>query len=466
MRQAAGSERDWIAEPSLIAKYRLGIPQYATYPGAERFGEDFGPADALGLLRQMGEAAPALPLAISVHWPMPDGGDADGGSARASERDPRAYLAYLEREIVTQRGAIGRDEEVADLLWTGGSPGHPSVEEASRILESLRGYFRFRPDGSLRIEVGPWHASAEAIEGLGSLGFNSLAIRAFDLDPAVQRQMGWSLSPEEAERALSAGRTAGFGTVSLELLCGLPAQSAASLARTLQAVGEIRPDRVRLGVFSSGLRSGLRGFDPGELPGEDEKAAMLASSLGALASAGYVPVGMDEFALDGDELALARARAGLYRDLHGYGTRACGGRLAFGVAATSALGAAYAQNHSSLADYCARLDRGELPVRRGLRLDADDLLRREIIGRIACDLRLEFAELARRFGIDFQRHFGPEVSALDALATDGLIEHSASGFEVTALGVPLLGAVCRAFDRYAPRHGSCCAGNQREGRLP
>ena len=450
--------REMIVDAALLAKYELSGPRYTSYPTADRFTDRFGPADALAQLRERGRSPARGPLSIYVHLPFCESVCFYCACNKIVTRDrglAADYLGYLEREIATQRGAVGRDEEVAQLHWGGGTPTFLTIEEMSRLMECLRDYFRFLPEGEYSIEVDPRRVATRTIELLGAIGFNRLSIGVQDFDPAVQKKVNRIQSVEETVRVMMAARSAGFRSVGFDLIYGLPSQSVQSVARTLETVIGLRPDRIALYNYAHlpALFKPQRRIEVADLPAPGEKIRILAMAIGELMAAGYRYIGMDHFALPEDDLALAQSRRALHRNFQGYSTHARCDLLAFGVSAISAVGESYGQNHRSIEDYYASVDRGELPVLRGHRLDADDLIRREVIQRLACDFRLVFEEVGASLGIDFRSYFRQERGRLEELERDGLVACSDDGIQVTPRGRLLVRVVCMAFDRYLREPG-------------
>ena len=442
-----------VVDPGLLEKYQFSGPRYTSYPTADRFRAEFRAGDALRALAARAASAAPGPLSIYVHLPFCDTVCYYCACNKVVTRDhSRAaeYLSYLEREIVTQRGAIGRDDEVAQLHWGGGTPTFLSVEEMSRLMSLLRGYFTLRADGEFSIEVDPRRVAPQTLEALGAMGFNRLSIGVQDFDPVVQRKVNRNQSVEETARAMVAARASGFRSVSLDLIYGLPAQSAQTVARTLETVLSLRPDRIALYNYAHlpHLFKPQRRIEAAELPPPEEKIRILTLAIDELTRAGYVYIGMDHFALPEDDLAQAQARGALQRNFQGYSTHARCDLLAFGVSAISAVGDTYCQNHRTLEEYYGSLERGELPVFRGHRLDADDLVRRETIQQIACHFRLSYGEFLARHGVSFDSYFSQERETLAGLERDGMIERDDAGLRVTPRGRLLVRVVCMAFDRY------------------
>jgi oxygen-independent coproporphyrinogen-3 oxidase len=88
-----------------------------------------------------------------------------------------------------------------------------------------------------------------------------------------------------------------------------------------------------------------------------------------------------------------------------------------------------------------------LPVLRGATLDADDLLRRDVIQRLMCDFVLDCAAIEDAHHVRFGEYFASEMEALHLLAADGLVELASGTIRVTARGRLLVRTVAMAFDR-------------------
>jgi oxygen-independent coproporphyrinogen-3 oxidase len=185
-----------------------------------------------------------------------------------------------------------------------------------------------------------------------------------------------------------------------------------------------------------------------DLPLPAEKLAILRTTMEKLNQSGYEFIGMDHFAKPDDELAIAQANGTLYRNFQGYSTHADCDLVAMGITSIGKVGDTYAQNVKTLEEYYERLDAGRLAVFRGIELDADDVLRREVITQLICHFKLNFDAIEKRFGIDFKEYFALELQELRAMEQDGLLELNASAIQVLPVGRLLIRNVCMVFDRY------------------
>ncbi len=176
-----------------------------------------------------------------------------------------------------------------------------------------------------------------------------------------------------------------------------------------------------------------------------------------LLAAGYVEIGMDHYARPNDELAVALRENSLHRNFQGYSTRAGASVYGFGISAISTTSEGYRQNHKSLATYRTALLKGELPVARGWRLTDEDRRRQTIIMRLMCEHRLDFAEVSREIGVDVRSVYAVELASLADLETDGIVERTAGGIEITEIGLPFVRVVASRFDAYLSRGAGCHA---------
>jgi oxygen-independent coproporphyrinogen-3 oxidase len=285
---------------------------------------------------------------------------------------------------------------------------------------------------------------------LAGLGFNRVSLGVQDFDPQVQKAVHRIQSEEETRRVVGEARAAGFGSVNLDLIYGLPKQTLDGFSRTLDQVVALDPDRIALYSYAHlpKVFKPQRRIAEADLPAAETKLQILSLAIGRLTRAGYLYIGMDHFARPEDELAIAQAQGRLQRNFQGYSTRRGSDLIGLGVSAIGAIGPTYYQNQKRLEDYTAALDAGRQPVARGLELTQDDLVRRAVIQALACHFRVakESVELAHL--LDFDAYFAQEMKDLRRLEAEGLVELQPDWIIVTSKGRLLVRVVCAVFDRY------------------
>ena len=445
----------------LLQRFDVNGPRYTSYPTADRFVEAFTADDYARALRQRGAQASTLPLSVYVHLPFcaslcyycACNKIITRHHSRAGE-----YLDLLQIELDLQVAQLGRGHVVSQLHLGGGTPTFLSDAELARLMDMLRGAFQLAPGGEYSIEIDPRTVDVPRLQALWTLGFNRLSFGVQDFDPEVQKAVHRTQPAAQVFALVAAAREIGFESINVDLIYGLPRQTADSFARTLAQVGELRPDRIALYGYAHLPErfKPQRRIIAAELPDAGSKVGMLASALAALEQAGYVYVGMDHFALPEDSLSVAKRQGRLHRNFQGYSTQADCDLIALGVSAIGRVGPSYSQNAKVLDEYRDLLHHGHLPVVRGLAVTRDDLARRAVIMALMCQGQVVFEAIELAWMLDFRQYFSSEMVQVLKLAEQGLVTVSDTGIEVTAEGWYFVRAVAMVFDRYlqADRHRS------------
>jgi oxygen-independent coproporphyrinogen-3 oxidase len=260
----------------------------------------------------------------------------------------------------------------------------------------------------------------ERVHSLRAQGFNRISLGVQDFDPDVQKAVN-RIQPEAETRAvIDAARDAGFRSISIDLIYGLPKQTMTSMEQTLDKVIAANPDRIALYNYAHlpHLFKPQRRIHEEDLPTPAVKLTCWRCASAACARPA-IYIGMDHFAKPDDELAVAQRQGRLQRNFQGYSTRAESELISCGVSAISAVGATYSQNEKTLEGYYEKLDEGRLPVARGIKLENDDLLRRILIQKLMCNFELSIGSIEQGFPIRFREYFATELEKLKAFEQDG-----------------------------------------------
>ena len=300
------------------------------------------------------------------------------------------------------------------------------------------------------IEIDPRSISADTMRVLRELGFNRLSLGVQDFDPAVQRAVNRVQSPEMVRAVYLGARDLGFQSINFDLIYGLPLQTLGTFERTLDQVIDLRPDRLAVYGYAHmpQLFKAQRHIRQQDLPDAPTRLALLQLAIEKLGAAGYLYIGLDHFALPSDSLARAKAQKTLQRSFQGYGTHAGRDLVSFGVSAIGRVGSLFVQNPKLLKDYEAAIGQGELPAQRGVGLNRDDQIRADVIQQIMCHGEVDIAALQVRHEIQFEKYFPSELTRLQLLRDDGLVDLTDEFIRLTPTGQLLMRAVAMAFDAY------------------
>jgi oxygen-independent coproporphyrinogen-3 oxidase len=445
---------DLPLNPDLLRRYDKPGPRYTSYPAAPNFSPAFGPAQFRRFATETGEAVPPRPLCLYVHIPFCSSPCLYCGCNRVITRSTQMAASYVDRllrEIEMVAPLFGH-RDVLQLHFGGGTPNFLTPAQLGEVSERLRKHFRFlsRAECEFSIEIDPRFARPEDFEPLAWLGINRVSFGVQDFDTEVQLAVNRVQSCEQTLAAIDACRKAGIASINVDLMYGLPRQSPASFGRTLRTVIEARPSRLAVYGYAHmpSLFKAQRRIHSDELPDARTRMKLLSTAINMLAAAGYRHIGMDHFALPDDELVRAQDARTLQRNFMGYTTHAGCDLLGFGVSSISHLGNSYSQNPRELEAWEAAIDSGHLPVWRGLELDADDLIRADVISQIMCQGDVNIAAIEERYGMDFWTYFSAAREQLARLEADGLVWICASRIVASSQGRCLLRVLAACFDRY------------------
>ncbi len=436
-----------------IARYGGEGPRYTSYPTALQFAETFGPRDWEAALAESNRLPIPADLSIYVHVPFCANPCFYCGCNRVITRSAsagREFLVHLEHELDRVAPLIDDDRRVRQVHLGGGTPTFLTPAQIDGLMRMLRARFHFADGAEIGLEADPRSLLPADLAALRETGFNRLSMGVQDLDPAVQVAVNRVHDLACVSGLMGAARGAGFESISVDLIYGLPLQTTEAFARTIEHIIAMDPDRISLFNYAHmpDRFKAQRRIRVEDLPSPPTRLALFRNSLNRLLDAGYEFIGMDHFARPDDDLALARRAGTMTRNFQGYSTHGGLDLLAFGPSAISQVGDAFAQNHRALPDWQTCVVAGQLPVARGRVRSVDDRLRAEIIGEIMCNGEVRYRRFERDFDLRFEAYFAGALAALDPLVEDGLVERFDGGFRARPDGLLYLRAIAMPFDAY------------------
>jgi oxygen-independent coproporphyrinogen-3 oxidase len=456
---------DICFDPELIRRYDGRGPRYTSYPTALQFDEQYTAADYEQAA--LHSNASGLPLSLYVHIPFCHTLCYYCGCNKIITRNQARvahYLDILYREIDLQAALFDSSRKVEQLHFGGGTPTYLDSRQLADLMHKLDAAFGFDTgdEHEFSIEVDPRTADGERIAELADLGFNRLSLGVQDFDATVQEAVNRVQSTQEVQSLVDAARASNFRSISFDLIYGLPYQSIDSFERTLDQVIAMRPDRMAVYNYAHLPErfKGQRMIDSSKIPSPDTKLRILQRTIEKLTEAGYCYIGMDHFALPGDDLVIARGDGTLQRNFQGYSTHRHCDLIGLGVSSIGDIGSTFAQNVTTTMQYEALVEAGKLPVGKGIAVDEDDRRRAAAIQALMCYDELRFDAFNEQFDLEFQSYFAAELERLQPLADDGLITIDSERIAITARGRLLLRNIAMVFDRHVVE----AANNQRFSR--
>jgi len=439
-------------DSTLLRKYNVPVPRYTSYPTVpfwkegidvngwkEMFREEF-------LKNNVQDG-----ISVYVHLPFCESLCTYCGCNKKITTNHSVEAEYLEvvaKEWKLNRQLMSEPPIIREIHLGGGTPTFFSPSNLELLIESITKKAIVHPRHEFSIEGHPNNTTKEHLKTLYRLGFRRISYGVQDLDPEVQRIINRIQPLENVQRATEDAREVGFKSVNFDLIYGLPKQTLQGIEKTIRQTIELKPDRIAFYSYAHvpWTSRGQRLFDESDLPSAEEKLELYLKGKELLTKAGYVDIGMDHFALPGDDLAEAWLNGRLHRNFMGYTTQNTSFLLGLGVSAISDIGVAFAQNRKSLHEYYEAVGANELPVFRGYFLNDEDISFRKYILNIICNgfTKLNPTDLTVLREISF-----PE---LQRLKEDGLIEFDEKEVMVNSSGRHFIRNISSAFDLHLQRN--------------
>jgi oxygen-independent coproporphyrinogen III oxidase len=443
----------------LIQKYDLPLPRYTSYPPATQLSSDFfefnfRSAIDIGNYKQ-------TPISLYCHIPFCETPCYFCGcNTVITQKKELAgrYLEYLARDIEQTASLIDSKRTVHQLHWGGGTPNYLNLEQINFLWTTINRHFTIERTAEVSIEINPRFIDRNYIYVLRSLGFNRISFGIQDFNTQVQAAINRVQPEKMLFDVMDAIRSAGFESVNVDLIYGLPYQTLNTFKETIRKTIQLNPDRIAVFNFAyvPWLKPVQKNMPIEALPTASEKLAIFQMTIEELTNHGYVYIGMDHFAKPDDELAIAKNQGQLHRNFQGYTTKPESDLFSFGMTSISMLNDVYVQNQKRIKDYYRAIDERKFPIEKGVSLSHDDILRRTVIMELMCQFRLSQEDLEAKyhlgFDFDFNSYFRPEIPQLKALKADGLIEILSDGIKVTPTGRLLIRNIVSIFDTYLTKH--------------
>lgn len=433
-------------EQTLLSYAERPAPRYTSYPPAPHFTDQVDGGVAKGWLQDISADAT---LSLYLHVPYCRDlcwycGCNTYAARRAETLSQFIDTLLMEFDLVSD--ALS-GQAVEEIHWGGGTPNILSASQFERIHERLAQRFDLTALRHHAIELDPRHVDPDLARAYAAAGVNRASLGVQDVNEQVQQAIGRVQPVETVQSAVAALRAAGIDEISVDLMYGLPHQTADAVEDTVRCVAEMRPNRIALFGYAHvpWFKKRQRLIAEEDLPDAVERFAQAEAARAALEACGYVSVGLDHFALPTDELAIAARSEQLARSFQGYVTKTTSALVGMGPSAISTLPHGYTQNASEPGAWARAIESGDLATVRGHALSGQDKVRRTLIEQIMCDFAGDLEPLGGAGAC------AAELDALSPMIADGLVSVDQDRIEISDAGRPFCRLVGMAFDAYAQR---------------
>lgn len=430
----------------LIRKYDVALPRYTSYPTVPHWDKGL-PDDQLWRSEvRKAWISGGKSLSLYIHLLFCESLCTYCACNTRITTNHSVEKPYIDRIIAEWKmysSIIGETPAISELHLGGGTPTFFSSENLKVMMDAILSDSRLEENAALSFEAHPASTTIEHLQILYNSGFRRLSLGVQDFDSRVQKAIHRLQTAEQVESTTLLARKIGYSSVNFDLIYGLPFQSLETITATINQVVKIKPDRIAF--YSCAhvpwMKPGQRGYEDADLPSGEVKRSLYEKGREILEAAGYVEIGLDHFALPGDELLTSAQNGNLHRNFMGYTVKHNPLLIGIGPSSISDAATMFVQNHKTLEDWNAAIDKGQLPLIRGHALTAEDLILRKHILNIMCRNYTDWTE-----DIGASPFLTSVHDRLSPLEADGLIETTAHTLKVTVAGQTFLRNIGACFD--------------------
>lgn len=439
---------------SIIQKYNIPGPRYTSYPTVPYWSEEGISKDQwkASVKRAFDESNDSEGISLYIHLPFCESlctfcGCHKRITKRHSVESP--YIEAVLKEWNLYLELLGGVPRVKEIHLGGGTPTFFSPENLDRLISGIMEKAERTENYEFSFEAHPNNTTEEHLMKLYELGFRRNSFGVQDYDPKVQKTINRIQSFEQVKEVTDKSREVGYTSISHDLVFGLPHQTIDSIADSIEKTAALMPERIAFYSYAhvpwiKGL--GQRGYSEADLPVDEVKRELYEFGKRRFLELGYEEIGMDHFALKSDGLYKAVEEKTLHRNFMGYTSGKTQLMIGLGMSSISDSWYGFAQNAKTVEGYEQIVNGGEIPIFRGHKLSAEDLIIRKHILNIMCHFRTDFSDPSMQFP-----ELGDTLSRLREMEDDGLIEIGADYLKVHEVGRPFIRNVCMAFDLHLIR---------------
>ena len=451
--QTDNSARSW-QDQDLMKYLGKEAPRYTSYPSAHHFGA----VSAMTYAEWLGRLAPDQSVGLYVHIPFCEQMCwFCGCNTQITRRyDPiEAYVDCLIQEIAHVGDILGFRPKVHGLHFGGGSPGILTPATMAKLFSALSAHFDLQKGAEISIELDPRRVTAEKVKIYALLGFNRVSLGIQDTQEQVQRAINRFQPMDLIRSSVDLLRAHDLDALGVDLLYGLPHQTAESLENTLHDIATLDPRRISAFSYAHvpWMKKHQQLIDASLLPTTEAKAMQYIQIDTQFRAMGYAAIGIDHFARPDDGLAMAAANGTLRRNFMGYTDLPNDRLISFGASSISELDDGMAQNVSQSTPYQRIVKDNQLPTARGWAYRDDDKVRGAVISDLMCTFEVDVGDVLGRHGYPAS-HLDTDLARLSDFVSDGLVTLSDRHVRFDSPLKMLVRSVACVFDRYAQDEGA------------
>lgn len=352
------------------------------------------------------------------------------------------YVSALLREATLYRSLTEEPLLLSELHLGGGTPTFFQPSTFRKFFSEFFTRFQVPKGPSYSFEAHPNTTTEEHLATLREFKFKRVSFGIQDFDHKVQSAINRIQSEKQVTKVTQLARDLGYNSINFDLIYGLPFQTLDSMTKTFQIVADLKPERIAFYSYAHvpWIKPSQRKFSEKDLPSAEYKRALYLKGKELLLAEGYIEIGMDHFALEHDEIAVALRNKTLHRNFMGYTTQNADALIGLGVSSIGDSWTCFGQNTKNLEEYYSLIASDRFPIVHGHLLTSEEKIIRKHILNLMCFQKTQWSD-------DDETVMVEGIERLRELATDGLVTTEHRTVTVTEAGMPFLRNVCMAIDK-------------------
>ncbi|MBK5280247.1 MAG: oxygen-independent coproporphyrinogen III oxidase [Bacteroidia bacterium] len=438
----------------LLSKYDTAVPRYTSYPTVPYWEpetintEKWKNSVSKMFIKEEGE------LCIYIHLPFCESlctFCACNKRITKNHKVEEPYISALLKEWAIYKSLLTSKPKIKEIHLGGGTPTFFSPTNLALLIHEITKDSIISENHEFSIEVHPNFTTEQHLITLGNIGFNRISVGVQDFDFEVQFAINRVQSYEKTKEVIDWARKAGFESVNIDLVYGLPKQTVKNIEYTISHMATLKPERIAFYSYAHvpWKSKGQRRYTEADLPTSSDKWKMYHRGKELLEQQSFASIGMDHFALPTDKLWQAASKGKMHRNFMGYTTTNSKLIIGLGASAISDSWNAFIQNEKEVEKYQEKIEAGELPIMTGHVLNDEDLLLRKLILDLMCIGKTEVINS----GLD-EVFLREAFQKLQQLEEDDLVTVKSNTISVTVKGAIFIRNICASLDARLWRSGS------------
>ncbi len=429
-----------------ILAFNTAVPRYTSYPPATAFTAGFPVERYANWLAEADDS----PVSLYLHIPFCSRlcyycGCFTTITAGADQQAERitAYIDDIVREMDLVDQHMRPHAALSHLHFGGGSPTLLKPMQFRHLMAQIRNRFDIIPNAELAIEADPRQMDEGRVASFAACGINRISLGVQDTNQTVMNAVNRPQPFQLSQDAVALCRQYGIDAINVDIMYGLPGQTAATMAETVATILTLQPSRIAFFGYAHvpWMKKHMKMMDGLTVPDDAERFDLYETGRALLLDAGYIPVGIDHFVKPQDSMAIALGDRTLHRNFQGYTTDTATTLIGLGASAIGKFAQGYAQNTADLRLYSTCVREGQLPIAKGYVMSAEDMARAAIISDLMCTLAVDVAQIARHYHMPADT-FISDLQRLRPLENGGLVITHDSFVRVLHPHVARMAAAC------------------------